>query len=326
MSEQLHAVIDDDQLQMAQTNLSRIGGELNRAAYIPDEEHLDIITASVGLESAILIEGPVGTGKSTIAKAIARIIGGTNGRVQGSPDLTASAILGASIYNPHTGKFDFQPGPIFSNVYFNDEINRQPTKTQSALLQGMQEREVSITSPGENGPRALPSPFLVIATQNPNEIGQGTYPLPKAATDRFNVRINQKPFEEKDYAAVGAKQGVIANQRLELSDLPQMKVAIESLEVTPAAQERCQRLLPVLRELEIVDAGLSMLAGFRGYNETMRFAKALALMSGKHAVRANDIDQAAQYTLPHRIEISYGAMDDDSITPEIAIHQALERL
>lgn len=298
----------DNELEWVRTSLGRVASELTRTVYIPHTEVLDALTATVGLEGAVLLEGPNGTGKTTIAQALADTIGGKLGQVQGTADVTPSDISGAVIFNQRTGHFVFNRGPIFSNVYFNDEINRQPPRAQAAVLQPMQHGKVSIASPEEMEPQEVPSPFIVIATQNPNELGQGTYPLPKAAIDRFNLRIKQFPLEAHEHASVDSRRGLKARQMIEqVEDIPRMTEIIERVPLTPQAQLRAARLQTALRELDIVSPEDSTLSGDRGYNQTRRFAQGLALLRKSSTVREEHIDEAAVFTMPHRVVIRYDA-------------------
>ncbi len=158
------------------------------------DKAIELMLATLLAEGHLLLEDVPGVGKTLLAKSLARSIGGTFHRIQFTPDLLPSDITGFNIYNQKEGKFVFQPGPVMSNVVLADEINRTIPRTQSSLLESMQERQVTV----DGVTMDLPSPFLVIATQNPIEL-EGTFPLPEAQLDRFLMRINlgYPSFEEE---------------------------------------------------------------------------------------------------------------------------------
>ena len=152
---------------------------------VSNNEALDLAIVAILCNGHILIEDVPGIGKTTLAKSLAQSLGCTFKRIQFTPDLTPTDVLGTNIYNQRSGDFDFRPGPIFTQLLLGDEINRATPRTQSALLEAMQERQITID--GSTTP--LPNPFIVLATQNPIEM-EGTFPLPEAQLDRFMLRIS----------------------------------------------------------------------------------------------------------------------------------------
>src|SRR5438045_5177986 len=181
----------------------------------------------------VLLEGVPGLAKTLTVKTLAQVLGGTFKRIQFTPDLVPADLVGTRIYRPDSGRFDVQLGPVFGNFLLADEINRAPAKVQSALLEVMQEQQVTIG--GQTFP--VPRPFLVMATQNPIE-SEGTYPLPEAQIDRFlmKVLVDYPTFGE-EAAVVGRQLGAPADvrERLSLEDLERFTVATDSVLVDPAA-------------------------------------------------------------------------------------------
>ncbi|MFL5669647.1 MAG: AAA family ATPase, partial [Chloroflexota bacterium] len=222
-------------------------------------KHLEVRLALVALlcRGHLLIEDVPGTGKTVLAKAIARSLGGSFRRIQFTPDLLPSDVSGLSIYNQKTQEFEFRPGPIFSQVVLADEINRATPKTQSALLECMEERQATI----DGTTYAMPDPFLVIATQNPIEY-EGTFALPEAQLDRFMLRLRMgypKPMEEivilDEQKRVHPIESI--NQVLGVEELRQMQTAIKEVYVDQAVAEYIVRLVTATREHPDVYLGAS---------------------------------------------------------------------
>ncbi len=245
----------------------------------------------------ILLEDIPGVGKTTLAKALAKVIGGDFRRIQFTPDLLPGDITGGSVLNPGEGTFRFLPGPIFGNVVLVDEINRATPKTQSSLLEAMEER--TVTTDGETRP--LPRPFFVIATQNSIEM-TGTYPLPEAQLDRFFMRLSMGyPDRDQEAAILGSQQQV---HPLELVDsvidpkiLIEMQAAIREVFVHETLRSYIVDVVRATRESNQLLMGASP----RGSLLLMRAAQACAAMSNVEFVRPDDVKKVAVAVLAHRV-------------------------
>jgi MoxR-like ATPase len=256
------------------------------------------ITVAVLLaEGHLLLEDVPGVGKTTLAKALARTIDCTVGRVQFTPDLLPSDLTGVTIYRSATGEFEFRPGPVFSNVVIGDEINRASPKTQSALLESMQEAQVTVD--GSTYP--LPRPFLVVATQNPVEM-EGTYPLPEAQRDRFMARLTVGyPEVDAELAMLDLQETADPLDHLHpVTDAAQVRRLIETtrhLYAAPAVKQYVVDLVAATRD----DAGLRLGASPRASIQLLRAAKGLAAVSGRDHVLPDDVQTLAEPVLAHRL-------------------------
>ena len=246
----------------------------------------------------LLIEDVPGVGKTTLAQAIARSVHCSFKRIQFTSDLLPSDILGVSIFNPQANRFEFRPGPIFTQILLADEINRTTPKTQSSLLEAMNEGQVTV----ENHTYTLPQPFMVIATQNPSE-HQGTYPLPESQLDRFMMRIEIGYPEESDERQILLSQGDASPA---LSTLQPVLTAEEVL----ALQHESSK---VLLEETLVDYLMAIVSATRSSSQLalgvstrgalflQRSAKALALVEGRNYCLPDDIKLLAPLVLSHRV-------------------------
>jgi MoxR-like ATPase len=245
----------------------------------------------------LLIEDIPGVGKTTLAKALSKSIGGDYRRIQFTPDLLPSDITGSSIFNQKTAQFEFRPGPVFGNVVLADEINRATPKTQSALLEAMEEGQVTI----EGETHQLPRPFFVIATQNAVEM-TGTYPLPEAQLDRFFARLSLGYPERGEEAAILAQQQSLnpidsCNQVIELSMLLDMQSAIREVFVHESIRTYIVDVVRATRESNQFLMGSSP----RGSLHLMRAAQAHAALNGQEFVRPDDVKAMAAVVLGHRV-------------------------
>jgi MoxR-like ATPase len=282
-------------------------------------KHAEVRLALVALlcEGHILIEDVPGVGKTMLAKALSRSIGCSFRRIQFTPDLLPSDVTGLSIFNQKTQDFEFRPGPIMAQVVLADEINRATPKTQSALLECMEERQATIDGVSYE----MPSPFLVIATQNPIEY-EGTFALPEAQLDRFLLRIRlgyPKPMEElvilDEQKRLHPLEGL--QQVLSLEELRGMQAGVKEIYVDQGVADYIIRLVTATREHADVYLGASP----RGSLHLYRAAQALAAISGRDYVIPDDVKQLAVPVLGHRLivrsQASLREVDNDAIVREV---------
>ncbi len=268
----------------------------------------------------VLLEGVPGLAKTLTVKTLAQVLGGTFRRIQFTPDLVPSDLVGTRIYRPDTGRFDTELGPVFGNFLLADEINRAPAKVQSALLEVMQERQVTIG--GETF--KVPHPFLVMATQNPIE-SEGTYPLPEAQVDRFlfKVVVDYPTFGE-EAAVVGRSLTEPADVRelLSLEDLDRYAAAASSVLVDRDVISYAVQLADATRNpsrygLEDLETLIEYGASPRGPIGRAHAARALALLRGRRHVTPEDVRDLAPDVLRHRIVLSYDALSEGVTTEDL---------
>ncbi|MGQ9584898.1 MAG: AAA family ATPase [Anaerolineae bacterium] len=248
----------------------------------------------------LLIEDVPGIGKTTLAKALARSVGCTFSRIQFTPDLLPSDVTGISYFNQRSQEFEFRPGPILSQVVLADEINRATPRTQSALLEAMQERQITVD--GETRP--LPRPFIVLATQNPIEL-EGTFPLPEAQIDRFLMRIRLGyPTEKEENDILLRYQEEEPLERLRpvvtAEEILAMQKEVRTVRVEQTVREYLVRVVRTTREHPAVSLGVSP----RGTLALHRTSQALAALRGREYVLPDDVKTLVPYVLTHRILIS----------------------
>ena len=259
----------------------------------------------------LLIEGVPGLAKTLTIKTTAQVLGGSFQRIQFTPDLVPSDLVGTRIYRPNSGEFSTELGPVFCNFLLADEINRAPAKVQSALLEVMQERQVTI---GQET-HLVPQPFLVMATQNPIE-SEGTYPLPEAQVDRFMLKILVGYPEHDEELTVVQRQLVAPpNLRrvLELERLRELQEAAGAVYVDPGIISYTVQLATATRTpgtygLAELAPYISFGASPRGPISLVQSARALAFLRGRDYVVAQDVDALAKDALRHRLVLSYQAL------------------
>jgi MoxR-like ATPase len=261
----------------------------------------------------VLLEGVPGLAKTLTVKTLASVLGGSFSRIQFTPDLVPADLVGTRIYRPDTGRFDIDLGPVFANFVLADEINRAPAKVQSALLEVMQEQQVTIGGITHQVPR----PFLVMATQNPIE-SEGTYALPEAQVDRFLMKILiDYPSFGEEAAVVGRSLGtpIAVDQRLEIADLERFAAASEAVLVDRETIGYAVSLVTATRDPAAY--GLPELAPFieygaspRGSLGLVRAARVLAMFRGRRHVTTDDLRDLAPDVLRHRIVLSYDALSE----------------
>jgi MoxR-like ATPase len=269
----------------------------------------------------LLVEGVPGLAKTLAVKSLAAAIGGRFQRIQFTPDLVPADLTGTRVYRQHTGEFETSLGPVFTNLLLADEINRAPAKVQSALLEVMQERQVTIG----RETFAMPDPFLVMATQNPIE-SEGTFPLPEAQVDRFMMKVVVSyPSSPEEHAIVdraleppGATQAMLTPE-----DLIRMQATARQVYVDPAVVDYAVRLVTATRAPGTV--GLGELDRYVTYGASPRAsialvlgARALAFLRGRDYALPHDVRELTLDVLRHRIVLSYEALADD-VDPDTVI-------
>ena len=282
---------------------------------IVGQDHLlDRLVIALLVRGHILVEGVPGLAKTMAIKSLAESIGGDFKRIQFTPDLVPADLIGTRIYNQKTGEFSTSFGPVFTNLLLADEINRAPAKVQSALLEVMQERQVTIAS--ESYP--VPDPFLVLATQNPIET-EGTYALPEAQVDRFMLKVLVGyPTPTEEFAVVERMTGrrETVNEVLTTTELVRLQTVVDAVYVDPALIDYAVRLTSATRNPEL--HGMPELRRYITYGCSPRAsinliltARALAYVRGREYALPQDLRDMAIDVMRHRLVLSFEALSDD---------------
>nr|WP_229787062.1 MULTISPECIES: MoxR family ATPase [Actinokineospora] len=286
-------------MQDLHATVQRIAANVERVL-VGKPEVIRIALVTLLAEGHLLVEDVPGVGKTSLAKALARSIDCSVSRIQFTPDLLPSDVTGVSIFNRQTSEFEFRPGPVFANIVVGDEINRASPKTQSALLECMEEHQV--TADGQTYP--LQSPFMVIATQNPIEM-EGTYALPEAQRDRFTARVSiGYPDPQAELAMVDEHAGQDVLRTLKpVSDADQVRSLMETVRGVQMSQEVRRysvELVSATRRLPEIRLGASP----RSTLHLVRAARAQAALSGRDYVVPDDIHAVAIPVLAHRLVLT----------------------
>ena len=290
---------------------------------IGQEETITLSFLALCLGGHVLIEGVPGTAKTLLARTIAHLVGGTFKRIQFTPDLMPSDIVGTSVYEIATSSFRMRLGPIFANIVLADEVNRAPAKTQSALLEAMEEHQVSL----EGDARPLPDPFLVLATQNPVEY-EGTYPLPEAELDRFLFKaVMGYPATDEERAILRAHdKGQPLAEVAGLTQLPagalvDARAEVDRVTVEDSVLDYVVRIVAETRKSPDLLLGASPRAGVH----LLRAAKAAAALDGRDFVTPDDVKSLVPATLRHRVVLKAEA-EIEGLDADAVLRRALSRL
>jgi MoxR-like ATPase len=297
---------------------SRLRANIRQAVKVRDEVLRDLLVALLA-EGHVLIEDFPGVGKTALARALARSVDAEYARVQCTADLLPADMMGTNVFNQQEVRFEFHPGPVFANVVLVDEINRASPKTQSGLLECMQERRVTI----DNQAHELAAPFLVIATQNPIEY-EGTYPLPEAQLDRFMVRLGLGYPELSEEANMLAEHAT-GDRVLELESITDVATlhAAQTAVAGVHASEELRRYVVSLCEATRADPRTELGASPRAGLMLFRAAKALAALDGRDHALPDDVQALAPSVLSHRLLMAPGAGSDDR---DAVVADAVERV
>ena len=292
---------DEAKAGVAVQELATAVADAVEQAIIGKRDAVEMVLFALLADGHVLIEDLPGLGKTLLARSFAQVCAMDFARIQFTPDLIPSDITGASIYDRSSGSFTFERGPIFTNILLADEINRAPGKTQAALLEAMEERQVTL----ENKTRQLDSPFLVLATQNPIEY-EGTYPLPEAQLDRFLVRIAIGYPSEDAERDILLERSRRRRERIELEPicdqqaLRAMQAAIEEVHVAPPLAEYAVAIARATRDSPQLAVGASP----RGSLALMKLARARAAYLGRDFVTPDDIKAVSIPALAHRLTLA----------------------
>ncbi|GCE02018.1 AAA family ATPase [Embleya hyalina] len=311
-----------EQTRGARDALEALRGEIGKAVVGQDAAVTGLVIALL-CRGHVLLEGVPGTAKTLMVRALARSLELTTTRVQFTPDLMPGDVTGSMVYDARTAAFSFREGPVFTNLLLADEINRTPPKTQAALLEAMEERQVSV----DGTTRPLPDPFLVAATQNPIEY-EGTYPLPEAQLDRFLLKLtlplperddeitvlrrHAEGFDPRDLAGAGVRPVAGAD------DLAAGRRAVAELRVEPDVLAYVVDVCRATRTSPSLAMGVSP----RGATALLAAARAWAWLAGRDYVTPDDVKALARPALRHRVRLRAEA-EMEGVTPDVVIDSVL---
>jgi MoxR-like ATPase len=297
---------------------TRLRDNVARAVKAPDHVLRDVLVAFLA-EGHVLIEDYPGVGKTALARALSRSIDAEYARVQCTADLLPADVVGTNVYNQRENRFEFRPGPVFANIVLVDEVNRASPKTQSGLLECMQERHVTV----DKHTHELARPFLVVATQNPVEY-EGTYPLPEAQLDRFMVRVSlgyPTAQQESEMLAEHAERDRVLDLETvaEVGEVLAAQAAAGAVHGSEALRRYVVRILEATRADPRVDLGASPRAGLMLF----RAAKAKAALDGRDHALPDDVQALASSVLAHRLLLAPGSGVQER---EAVVRDAMDRV
>ncbi|MBM4359457.1 MAG: MoxR family ATPase [Deltaproteobacteria bacterium] len=307
-----------DRIAAAREQLDAVRAEV-AGVYIGTSVAVDHMLIALLARGHVLLEGVPGVAKTTLAKAFADALGVTVRRIQFTPDLLPSDITGTYVLSPKDGTFSFRRGPVFANVVLADELNRAPPKTQAALLEAMQEQQVTIEGDGYT----LPSPFIVVATQNPIDL-EGTYPLPEAQIDRFLIHLSIRyPKREHEIAMLRAHEvgAATASAILEERAVLAMQDLVRRVHVEDDLHEYAVGLSEHTRS----DPRVLLGASPRATLGLVQASKAMAVLRGRGFVTPDDLRELAQPVLAHRLILRDDVAGDPAVREEV-VRSALTRV
>jgi len=300
------AALSTDELEAARQVLADVRRAISEV-FIGDLAPVDMLFVSLLARGHMLLEGVPGVAKTTLVKAFATALGCSVRRIQFTPDLLPADITGTYVLNPKSGEFAFRAGPVFANVVLADEINRAPAKTQSALLEAMQEGQVTV-----DGQRfELPQPFVVLATQNPLDL-EGTYPLPEAQVDRFLVQVRLGYPTRNDEVRMLRAHGVATPEARTILTPPALQ-RLQSVAARIHVEEDLFDYAVALSEYTRNHPKVLLGASPRASLGLLRAAKGHAVLSGRNYLTPDDIRAVASYVLAHRLVVSAELEDETAL-------------
>jgi MoxR-like ATPase len=284
---------------------------------IADRGFLETVLTGIVAKGHVLLEDVPGTGKTLTARSVATALGLTFSRVQFTPDLLPTDVTGSNVYNERDRAFEFREGPVFANVVLADEINRAPPKTQSALLEAMEEEQVTV----DGTTHRLPDPFFVIATQNPVE-SEGTFPLPEAQVDRFAIKTAVGYPDEAGEVELLRRRAARSERSPSLSPVlePEQVLELRETPETVRVDEDLLRYMAQVARATRRDRRVSVGVSPRGTQRLFEAARARAVLAGREYVTPDDVKRVAQPALAHRLVLTPDAKVEDVRKREVVEH------
>ncbi|MBU0505021.1 MoxR family ATPase [bacterium] len=308
-----------EKVKVAHLKLAEVNEEVSKVI-VGQKYMLERLMMGVLLGGHILVEGVPGLAKTTAVRALADVISAQFQRIQFTPDMLPADVMGTQIYNPKTQEFFIKKGPLFHNIILADEINRAPAKVQSALLEAMQEKQITI---GEESFK-LEEPFIVLATQNPIE-QEGTYPLPEAQLDRFMLKLNiSYPTKEEELIIMNRfsrKENVAINTKISPEQVLTLRQLVEEIYIDPKINDYIINLIFATRDPKKLGLGLERYIAFGGSPRASinlnRASRCYAFLQGRAYVVPQDVKTMAHDVLRHRILLTYEAEAEGLSTDDI---------